>query len=361
MSTYQSVFTKPRLSSDVNDWRVRRPSCSFSISYFNHTERDLTVVPRNGLKIPLDSTPEYGKHDFIIRVDISLSGNTRVRVLNQIDRADESSENEIVVLKEYLKNQRTDFNGMVSELTLEYPIPIETILTNGGRIYLEDIDIVLGLSEFGKSLVHPFGQKGRILRTFVPKENGSQTGLSIEYEFVENSGKIDRLFVRSGTRVHQLIAVKDPTREEGVYIRNSETYNDVTFVTISDDLMEFGIYKTFADASELGDQLIERKHKSELLRLENSLKEKNIEITAMKAQFDREKFDIERRHQEQLRDIEIQQKKRELEDLERKNRVKDYYEERSYERKDSSEWLKAIPTIITGIAGVFLAFKAFGK
>ncbi|MNI31544.1 hypothetical protein D3C73_854310 [compost metagenome] len=36
---------------------------------------------------------------------------------------------------------------------------------------------------------------------------------------------------------------------------------------------------------------------------------------------------------------------------------KDHYEERSYARKDSSEFLKWVPAIATGLAAIFLAFK----
>jgi hypothetical protein len=113
----------------------------------------------------------------------------------------------------------------------------------------------------------------------------------------------------------------------------------------------------------LGD--VSQAKKEELLNLEHQIQVEKAELARERQQHEKEMLDKEKalKEAEEARDRnarvidEMRSEQEHRQKLERE-RVKDYYEDRSYERKDSNETLKFLPTLILGIgAAVAAVFK----
>lgn len=71
-------------------------------------------------------------------------------------------------------------------------------------------------------------------------------------------------------------------------------------------------------------------------------------------EMDREVKRLQRESAESQAELERVRQKEELE----RQRIKDYYEDRAFSRKDNNEALKIIPSIVVGIGAVFMAIKS---
>lgn len=363
---YETHFVKPIVGKRRDYKDFSNPLFETRISYLNYSGEEVKVACRNGLKFSIKSNTAFGRKDFIIRVEMYMSETTKLEILNQVNNATDRDSDELKVMKQFIDQSTMNKELGQYEMILEYPVELDDIKRKGGVAYIEDCDVMLGVGVSTKVLTHPHSSEGRIRDSFV--EPLLTEGFSSDYVFVENSGKINKLFLRLGNKVFTLNAVKDNSREEGVYIRNSEESNIVTKVDLSDDLLNYGIYKTYLEANDLNKEVMDMKYKNELATIENELKGKNIELTRIrgeldkqKIEYDKNKIELEAKYQQELRQLDLEMKKNELLQAERKNSVKDYYEERSYQRKDSSEWMKMLPTVIVGIGSILLAFKTFGS
>jgi hypothetical protein len=104
--------------------------------------------------------------------------------------------------------------------------------------------------------------------------------------------------------------------------------------------------------------------KKNLAELEqnNLILKRELENSKLQAQ--RQQQDYEARKIELDREREEWRIRKDREDLERKaeyERMRDFYEYRSYQRKDTNEMLKYIPTLIVGLGAVFVAVKSVLK
>jgi hypothetical protein len=230
----------------------------------------------------------------------------------------------------------------------------------------------------------------------------SKQGLGLNIVNVDNDGVYGDRYLNYNGTVFKIPAVTCTQRESGIYLYKNLTSVDkisrnptdtISFFTHeecadpnSDSPLE--LFRTGSEAVSYGDinkrlefkqKEVEREHKQLLMTLEKEREELKSErikeeahIAKLKKELEEEKIAVEhqKRIEEEtlrvnkekvkLRNEELEKEKRELEhrlSMESLRR-KDYYEDRSYTRKDNSDLLKYLPTLIT--AGMAL-FAAFGR
>ena len=187
---------------------------------------------------------------------------------------------------------------------------------------------------------------------------------------VDNSGLNDHLYLRVGSKIYKVKGQCHLDKREGVYITDSGT-GDINYISFDENLAEWGLFRTYAEATELGNKLLEETLKKEYAEKEAELVARKMELETLalkqKMEFEQSKLAIkkeeaylERLHEERRREIELEELRRKNFEAERKAARDDYYDSRSAARKDSSEALKTIPVLLAGIGGVFTIFKTLG-
>jgi hypothetical protein len=197
------------------------------------------------------------------------------------------------------------------------------------------------------------------------------TGFRYSIEIIDNAGKFGDRYLNIGNKVYRAPAQKDHERRDGVYVVSNEpvegqiemSERKVQLYSFEQAKEQLGLYRTPEEAMNLGD--VSQAKKEELLNLEHQIQVEKAELARERQQHEKEMLDKEKalKEAEEARDRnarvidEMRSEQEHRQKLERE-RVKDYYEDRSYERKDSNETLKFLPTLILGIgAAVAAVFK----
>lgn len=284
----------------------------------------------------------------------------------------------------------TDLNSMKEyrnrnrhiEMTcIEYFVPIKDIKdAREGFVYIDEVDLCLGTRIRPEDIIHPYSKEGMNKYLLV---NGLDTirstikdnAVGILLVNVDNSPQkfVKSYFVNLGGSIIEVKPITDHNVDSGLYLfmkgfkksENEDAIHEELYIP-HDKVIDFKmehiprIYRSYPEAVALGD-------------LEELWKEKEREREAQRKE-ERDKREAER--QEQIRQMEIEYKKQlnELEmDMKRKQQeyddakaeldrqkqeTKNYYEERSYQRKDDSEsmkfWMTAGSIALGIFAGVLL-------
>lgn len=179
------------------------------------------------------------------------------------------------------------------------------------------------------------------------------------------SGQYKLFSVLSG-KVMEVPVRTNSARPDGLYVYylgaagkelKTEFYSDrdknlnPSQIPYEEALKKFGIYRSKHDA-ELGGR--------QDLKLEKELKDKEEALSNLKLRLEEQKLEAEEakiRHQKEKEAME-RERLTFKDKLETKQmRQSDYYETRSAERKDTSEWIKFIPAVLMGFIGAALLFK----
>lgn len=200
----------------------------------------------------------------------------------------------------------------VSKLTNHYFLDYKDVMDKGGVLYLQELDVVVSLHGIDHLPRHP-GTSVDFHTAFeerIAAMSSASSGMMLGV--VDNEDRFGVRFVNVNGFVCRVSAVRNPLQPAGVYLYvpgNVDQRGEILFYDL-DSLDDSGcpvkFYATQAEASAHGDVFAE----------------------AEKA-WEREKQEMERQ-------IVTLKSENEIKSLERK----DYYEDRSHERKDDSEHLK---------------------
>lgn len=344
---------------------------SMHTHYFNHSGKDVWVLLRNGLKIKLPNEVNYGNVGFKIRTDIYCDSSVLPSVYKQLLEVEHFPKQELAVIRRYLDTRLgTEASQQYRGghlISLWYTVPAHQLkLVRTSEFYLADADIVISMKDdIGEGITHPYSEAGTMLRVSKELNNssGSEASAGLNYLVVDNSGVVDKLYLRVGTKIYPIKSQRHFDKGEGVYIRDSVT-GETHWLSFDENLAEWGLFRTHSEASELGDKLLEDILKREYTERELSLQQ---QLLASRSDFEHLKMETKKREMELAQRYDAYKREVELNDLLRKNKEAerkaardDYYEERSAVRKDSTEALKSIPVLLAGIGGVFTIFKTLG-
>lgn len=260
----------------------------------------------------------------------------------------------------------------------------QQLTDQGGVVYLNDVDLVVGFEQYREAALHPYSPAGQ--RQSVSEQLDPVNGVQQRYLLVDNSGLHGVRWVNTGFGVFELRAHRDPQLNDGVYV----TYSDgrrvephTQYYSLEEAEKRLGLYLNKAQAEAFGSP--EERFKSEMKEVEQQIARDKVEAARLKQEADREKHVME--EERARRDIAIREeddrRKREREDRDRENqRVRDEldrdkeklkaererfifdYDMRKHERKDQSETLKAgveIGKALLGIISVGLSIYALVK
>ena len=361
-----------------------------AFQYFNRSNRPIRVTDRHNLSFTLPSARMWnpnGVEHFVVRKlyrfsssevalsylynhstdqrHLSIEDGERMQILAQIDE----------------DNRKGNFrnpNGY-KELKVDRIIPI-TMLYEYGSLYVSDVDLLFRFEGTEIGTPHPTSQDA-VLRGEVLDILDGRRLTGAVYEIVDNKNAYSSRYVCLGKDTLQIPINRDPGRAAGIYYTTFDSINvhdlRVTMNCVELEKAEgLGIYPTAEEAKTKGH--INDSFKLELAEAERKAKRWEAELhvakTERQAAIDElaheramEKLSQEREastveHVQLLREIAAKINKTDFSDRldviaqERK----DYFDQRSVVRKDTSEVLKWIPTALNGLLALFVLGVAIG-
>lgn len=275
--------------------------------------------------------------------------------------------------------------------TVTFFIPEESI-TNDAAHYFQELDILVGTSDMDLPKHPSVG----VSLNWHPYNEEDVSGFEFKVRYIDNEGASKPKYLFCANQVYKLYPQKSPKLKTGFYVTSPPPFHQdnahgtkVTRMYPLEKAAELGFFNTVEEAMTLGkpDLVLESK-RSEAARMksDNELKKLQFELEAMKSkqQINEEthKATIEEmritseKREEELRattnkyKAELDQKQRLLEIEKEKAlakltteqehaRIKMDYESRSLDRKDTSDVLKYLPSLILGVGAAVVAFSSF--
>ena len=348
-------------------------------SFQNGYPFNISVLFRNGMGFTIPKTAVKWRpcHDFTIFVKYRFTKNVRIDIHHLLDDVSDSATKEIKALRDAFKDSQKHhvFNG--NEAVMAYHVSRDTFEKAKGSLYIEELDITIALDQddVKTRTVHPFSALGQGLTEDIERV------LGYNYRIVINDP--DNLhgdrFINIGTRVFRVKASIEFGKDPGVYlyVTNDDGVVEEKAYDFESADTELMMYRTASDAKVYGNILETRKRELEeiqhqqklrVLELENENYGIKMEVEKRMAEIKEERAKMDAEYAKQLsfnkqRELEFDKELKRVEGLyahekalreDHMNQQKVRYEERSLDRKDSSEIIKWLPVIMTG---GFLVFK----
>lgn len=383
----------PALIHDRNN-QCNYPDVQIILSYHNFLPFDVVVVMKNGLKLTIPSKANvYREKTFFIRQELRISDSRQTNLDKFMSHVTNKDSQEILTLHEiYISQKNVNLNNSVTAY-LDYTVTIEDLKDSNGCFYYQQMDCVVSSLSYSDTPMHPFSTRGIALA-------GSMNNISLDavpvvrnvlltkIEVIDNNRQYGEHFCRILNNIYKIPSRKDLSKLDGIYLTHTENdikdINGVEFITeyfdFNTDLKSIGVFKTEQEAFNSADINLIRKE--EILRLEHELNIHKAEFNKVKTKFDTESlhkqqelnemsFEMKRKeHSMKLKESELSEKqavfdkeRKQIEfELDRKRQqMKDDYEQRNNERKESQELIKMLPVLILTVGAVITAFMKFGN
>ena len=364
--------------------------------YINNSCAAITCGLRSGLKFVLPRQSNFNPNALIVRVRYSFTNSARDDIQKVLSAINENSSNELQVMKEALAFQVKENKHRSAMFTIDYVITYNDLKENGGTLYHHELDMIFSILPIDEVPPHNFSRDG--LKVALLNKNNTDKAFNYSVDIVDNLSRYGSRFITIGKKVYKINTVKDSTRVDGIYIIGNESVisnidinpNNVKYIPFEEGVdKELGLYRTYEEAkNSIEDEAIV--NKAEILKEQHNvnitkveLEEKkqatelhSMELNRLEATMKSIVEDANRREKQMLedskrKDEEIQRERDKLnterkEDLLRKEEAakirymerEDYYDRKSYERKDSSETLKWVGTAIVAVGSLFVVMKS---
>jgi hypothetical protein len=321
--------------------------------------------------------------EFVICFKVTFSADVIVDTTSLSN--DTSLESQL--LADILESGTVTRRGVQQIGEIQYGITKEDLYRKGNALYVSNLDLVVTLLKGEHTPLHPFSESGIRNRLIEQTEEVNEVGgFGYRIDIVDNEEQFGARYININNEVFKIHPQVDRTRRNGVYrISSGPVTGDVPFTppvsayySFEEAEEKLGLYKTHNEAKTLGDVMAARKKELDEYALdireeEQRLKQEKLRREEEFEQFKR-KLERERLQEEEDRKLREQWFKREEQAmLERQTHLKaeiaelehsrtlasmgrkDYYEERSYARKDSSELVKFVPMLIGGLIAIAAA------
>lgn len=301
----------------------------------------------------------------VIKETYRFSKPIAEKLCTHLSNADIAPDDQLQIFKQGLLTQPYK-TGNHYIVVVDYQIAKKEFGLKGGSIYVTGADAVFTMSDtVDDAPPHPYSDAG--LRV-TNAANVDPMELVYKLDLVDNSNSIKDKFTSINGDVYRLEPIQDARRPDGLYRyckkphdRNSHDHAVYeTFFNIA-DLALAGVYNTADEAIYAGD--IAAKKKEELLEKQHEATLSKIRAEASKheaatASLEQQIAANEIKHKAELDMIAVKQQEafRSFAEERKRSELKDYYEEKSYARKDSSEFTKHLPMIILGAGAALAAF-----
>ena len=341
----------------------------YRIRYTNNIKSTITVVTRSGLRFTLPSQFSMTCNKLIIRVDIFIHNTAQMDVRKVLSKVSENSSNEMRIMRDIFTNQIRENKHGGAVISLDYSFTKEDLIRVGGSVYSNELDYVISLDSLENAPPHPHSYVGDRKQIFNSTNKGDSRLNSFKYSIllVDNDRQYGPRYISIGSNVFKINPIIDNDRKDGVYVINSSENmgieDDVIYFSMEDAKEKIGLFRTREEAKNNDEVNLSRKMK--IAELEHESTTLKVEVQKLKHVQDMDAI----KRKSELEQIEME-RSRNAAELERtrsdyehklkmeRERQKDYYESRSYERKDQHEILKYIPAVITTIGAIVMAIKA---
>lgn len=351
-----------------------------STTYINNLYVPVTIAQRSGLKFTLPQTGDLRDNRLIMRTQYDINSepilNDFKRLLNTVGEHDVG---ELKVLRQLITlklygdgKQNKGKNYPHAALILDYPITQDQLLNYGGSIYYQEMDDVVSLLPWEDAPAHPYSVQGKNTRLIETTGNGhTPLGFGYSVELVDNRGRFGVRYLNIGHEVHLVPTCCDYERRDGVYVITNRAVEGETGIPLREvkhypfeGAEQLGLFRTFEEALHSGDTSLARKQEIASLEHEIVMQKQALQ----KAKNEHELTLLEREKEAKILEMEREVHARKLEEMRlesehklrmERERTKAFYEDRSYDRKDSNEMLKFLPTVMVGIGSILMAVKAF--
>lgn len=356
------------------------------IKYLNYTGKHIDIGFRSGLIIPVPPRTHRMRSQFVIRYEHNFNDNVRDRIRDFIVSHEGETSADFRAFKDlFMRAFKEQSHGL--RMKLDYEVPLSLLTENRGCVYVSEIDIILSTRQDVVPL-HPFCYES-LVRQPTPNSRTHSTGLIVH--IVDNHGRIGERYIRLHDKVVKVKSERNALKPNGLYIEfigvvNSSREDDANIVRFTpenelDDLP--WLFTSYAHARLSDDKDAElnlelRNTDVEVRRLDVESKKLAASSAVQRSALEADKMALEQRKLELegqnllLQDRLTQQErrtkavedalKREHAQREHESKLqqlhsKDYYEERSAQRKDTSEWVKFLPVIVGLTGAAFFGFK----
>jgi hypothetical protein len=345
------------------------PTMETTVTCMNYTHRDVWVAERSGAVSKTSPKSNSGSNCFCIKISRRRSASTQTEfelydmVEDGTGKIKTSSGLSAMSRSYQISNNR--MHGMHTCHEIIFTIPMQKIQSHGGSVYHPETDMVLALSR--DHAVHPGSPQSRLrslhrsrgddftvlpddgpelkeLKTILGMRRGSDMA-RVMIGIIDSERKYGDKYVNLLGTPHLVKATVSDKLLDGVYVVRDEKVNEAgrsSKATIThysfEDVGTSGIklFNSSNDALTYGDPERAAERKAEELKAQNLV---------LKQQLD---------HQQTQSKLTITQVSDKI-DKEAVAR-KDYYEERSHRRKDSSEDMKYVYAGLAGFLGLIALF-----
>ncbi len=400
------AITQRKLPTTINADRVRmvspgdtstlnRGDFSYeqTISYKNGLPWPVTVINRNGFSCTVPALIGNARTivDFVVYVRYRFARNVILDTQRILDVVSEDSPEELRVLKDAIESSKGNLVMNGNECVVMYSVSRQQLERHGGSVYIDELDVAISTTDTPTCMTtHPESHLGRMLKASMEKTN---PGFTFRLEINDPEKQFGDRFLNIAGRVYRVMSTCDTTRPEGVYLATTGDSNEPggageTYLKFDDAKQETLLFSTRHDAETLGNvaearkreiEELQHKQKLEMLKMEEEHKRKlsgmehelltfKQEKTRQEAESVKIATELKEREAVMMREIKEREAKltQEMKEMEakfarekaerdsRRDYEKDYYERRSYVRKDSSEIVKWVPAIAVGL-GVVVA------
>jgi hypothetical protein len=360
-------------------------SASVKTLYCNYSSTDVVIIDRNGIRTKLNKIFSH-RRCFIIRKVVTIPYQD-IHDTYEFVKCFNFETNEFMrnFKSRYLEAYTALGSGKNNiRVVVDYEVHDDDIDKNNDSIYVRECDIVITTKGLDCTLVHPYGTDGH----GDTDKLTSYDGYGSIIEIVDNDHEVGVRFTTLFNQIYHIKPVLDSTRKSGAYIYRKcfDKGNGLniikSFIPLEEMDKKLGLFKNKEEAFAGGDtktidniKLRELEYSIKMSELKNKMLDKDLEYIKRESiqkeleskqrllKIDEEvktnNYKLEMDHS-----VKILNNKFEIISLEMKNRIeesrmeierlnrKDYYESRSLSRKDSSEVMRWVPTILGGALSI---------
>lgn len=371
---FPAVISVPLIESPAHQYSVHEHfDLSIQTKYLNYSGRTIRMGTRNGVVYDIPPRADRHRQEFIVRQEIHMSDNIKSAVRDRLINHDGIESEDLKSFKKLFMDAYRDQERGVT-LKFDYLVTPAEIIHQGGCIYITELDIILSTKQDSIPL-HPFSLEAMSI-THKGVRTITEAGLGVV--LIDNNEMIGPRFTRIMGKVVRVDPIRNSLKPDGAYVSYRgimETAQDsvrdvIDFIPVA-ELEEAGwLFRSYAEARHSLEREVEVNF--ELKELEVEGKRLAAESSVKKGGIDLEKLTLEQSNATLQRELEESERQRKLAETEMQRRfdqedhrtkleqlrTKDYYEEKSNTRKDTSELVKFIPSLLLGAGAAILAMKA---
>lgn len=372
-----------KVGSDVSYGNRSLQTIKVEWDVVNHTGQPITIARRDGLKYTVPTTFDHlhQSNKLKVRSTYSIPSHLDREISEQLSR-DATVCDDVKRLWE--ARQQTCLTNAVgiTQFYLEYLIDLKTLKTREGAIYFTNLDLMISTHGIERAPAHPYTNSA-VVERLVNRDLIGQTvtdGFNLQIVIIDNEGKYDDKFININGSVYRIPVRRDATMLSGVWVsgsncvdtgdghRDAVRYDTSACINPGDGNPGFLLFDSSEKAKALGDVFAAQeraiqKSKAEMAEREQRLKDERSrqehELKKQKLEDEEEARKKRMKFDEYVAELEFERKEfehqRAMASLDRK----DYHEDRSYRRKDTSETIKMAPTLITGAMALFALIRSF--